>query len=63
MCIANGLKMFVGLVLAVSLSFASGCGGSSDPEFSSSTSEVEAFLEANPESANADMNPPPDPEF
>ncbi|MGB7329093.1 MAG: hypothetical protein WBD31_29705 [Rubripirellula sp.] len=58
----NGFKMFAGLALVVSLCFASGC-GSSEAEFSADTSEVEAFLEANPESANADMEPPADPEM
>ncbi|TWU54324.1 hypothetical protein Poly51_30410 [Rubripirellula tenax] len=58
----NGFKIVAGLALAVGLCFVSGC-GSSEPEFSASSSEVEAFLQANPESANADMEPPPDPEM
>jgi hypothetical protein len=55
------LKNFCVILMAFSLVFASGCSGS-NPEVTSDASEVQNYLDENPESANLDMEPPPDPE-
>ena len=56
------LKIFFGILMALSLVFTGGCSGSSDAEVTSDASEVQSYLDDNPESANLDMEPPPDPE-
>ncbi|TWU50983.1 hypothetical protein Poly51_42760 [Rubripirellula tenax] len=58
----HSLKIFFGILMALPLVVASGCSGSSDPEVTSDASEVQNYLDQNPESANLDMEPPPDPE-
>ncbi|MEO1528623.1 MAG: hypothetical protein AAFX06_24650 [Planctomycetota bacterium] len=39
-----------------------GC-GTTEAEPSATTDEVQAFLDENPEAANAELDPPPDPEI
>ena len=60
-CMKNAFWMSL-VSLAFMLALTIGCSGSSETGLSSSGDEVQQFLDENPELAEADLEPPPDPE-